>query len=252
MTLKYLPVLTIALLAAGCNRQHGQQAASTTTPAQAAAPAAGRNPEPVERAAPAPTTALPPVSARVVDDAPQPRERRAEAGHPAEAVIPASTRIRVRLGDSLDSKSNQTGERFSAYLDEPIVSGSRVVVPKGTLFRGHVVQAQSSGRLKGRAYLGVTLDSFRLHGITYSIATGADTRTSNSHKKRNAVAIGGGSAAGGAIGAIAHGGVGALVGAGAGAVAGTTGAFITGRKNVRLPVETPLVFSLRNAVTVRG
>jgi hypothetical protein len=96
------------------------------------------------------------------------------------------------------------------------------------------------------------LDSFRLHGMTYSIATGADARTSNFHRKRNAVAIGGGSGAGGAIGAIAGGRVGALIGAGAGAAAGTTGAFITGRKNVRLPVETPLVFSLRNAVTLRG
>jgi hypothetical protein len=251
MSVKYLPVLAIALLAAGCNRQRGQQAVSTTTPAQAATPAAGRDPEPVERTAP-PKPELPPVSARVVDEPSQPRETRAEAGHPAEAVIPASTRIRVRLGDSLDSKINRAGERFSAYLDEPIVSGSRVVIPKGTLFRGHVVQARSSGRLRGQAYLGVTLDSFRLRGMTYAIATGADARTGSSHKQRNAVAIGGGSGMGAAIGAVAGGGAGALIGAGAGAAAGTTGSFITGRKNVRLPVETPLVFSLRNAVTVRG
>jgi hypothetical protein len=164
----------------------------------------------------------------------------------------ASASASFRACGRRTGSANRTGERFSAYLDEPIVSGNRVVIPKGTLFRGHVVQAKSSGRLKGRAYLGLTLDSFRLHGTTYTIATGADTRTSSSHRKRNAVAIGGGSGAGGAIGAIAGGGVGALIGAGAGAAAGTTGAFITGRKNVRLPVETPLLFSLRNAVTVRG
>jgi hypothetical protein len=167
-------------------------------------------------------------------------------------VIPASTRIRVRLGDTLDTKDSHPGERFSAYLDDPIVSGDRVVIPKGTLFRGHVIEAKRSGRLRGRAYLGVTLDSFRLHGVTYAIATGADVQSSSSHKKRNAIAIGGGSGGGAAIGAVAGGGVGALIGAGAGAVAGTTGAFITGRKNVKLPVETPLVFSLRHPVTVRG
>jgi hypothetical protein len=88
MSVKYLPVLAIALLAAGCNRQHGQQAVSTTTPAQAATPAAGRDPEPVERAAP-PAPELPPVSARVADEPSQPRETGAEARHPAEAVIPA-------------------------------------------------------------------------------------------------------------------------------------------------------------------
>lgn len=240
MSMKFLPILAVALVAAGCNRQqqHSQQPASTTS---------ARDPEPVERPAP------PPISARVADDAkPSPAETRPVETHPAEALITAGTRIRVRMGESLDTKNTRTGARFSAYLDEPIVSGDRVIVPKGTPFRGHVVEAKQSGRLKGRAYLGVTLDSFRLHGTTYLVATGADVQSSKSHKKRNAVAIGGGSGAGAAIGAIAGGGVGALIGAGAGAAAGTTGAFITGKKNVRLPVETPLVFSLRNSVTVRG
>jgi hypothetical protein len=261
MSVKYLLVFTIALMVAGCNRQPAQQAATTTTPAQAA-PVAGRDPEPVERAArPAPakasTPAPPPITARVVDEPLQPHEARPEtrqavANHSANAVIPAGTRIRVRLGDSLDSKINQTGDRFTAYLDEPIASGNRVVIPKGTLFRGHLVRAKSSGRLKGRAYLEVTLDTFRLRGVTYAIATRADARTSNSHKKRNTVAIGGGSGAGAAIGALAGGGVGALIGAGAGAAAGTTGAFVTGRKNVKLPVETPLVFSLRNEIKLQA
>lgn len=268
MSVKYLPLFLAAALLAGCNRQPSPQQAATTTPAQAKAPDAGRNPEPVERAAPpapakASTPETPPVTARVVDEPSRPHPARPEVSHPdagshseskhaAEAVIPAGTRIRVRLGDSLDSKLNRPGDRFSAYLDEPIVAGNRVVVPKGTLFRGHVVQAKSSGRLKGRGYLGVTLDSFRLHGVTHTIATLADTRTSNSHKKRNAVAIGGGSGAGAAVGALAGGGVGALIGAGAGAAAGTTGAFITGRKDVKLPVETPMVFSLRNAVKMQA
>ncbi len=106
--------------------------------------------------------------------------------------------------------------------------------------------------MRGRAYLGITLDSFHLRGETYRIATGADVRSSRSHKKRNLAIIGGGSGAGAAIGAVAGGGVGALIGAGAGAVAGTTGAFITGKRNVKLRVETPLVFSLRTTVTVRG
>jgi hypothetical protein len=63
--------------------------------------------------------------------------------------------------------------------------------------------------------------------------------------------MGGGPAAGPGIGALAGGGAGALIGAGVGAVAGTTTAFITGRKNVKLPVETPLVFALRSIVAVR-
>ena len=128
------------------------------------------------------------------------------------------------------------------------------MAPKGTVFEGHVIEAKRSGRLRGRAFLGITLDSFHLHGDdTYPISNLAPTfYRSKSHEKRNLAMIGGGSGTGAAIGAVAGGGVGALIGAGAGAATGTTGAFITGKRNVKLPVETPLVFSLHAAVSVRG
>ncbi|HLH00667.1 MAG TPA: hypothetical protein VKX49_30455 [Bryobacteraceae bacterium] len=75
-------------------------------------------------------------------------------------------------------------------------------------------------------------------------------RASGGHKKRNWSLIGGGSGLGAALGAIAGGPSGALIGAGAGAGAGTAGAVFTGKKNVRLPVETPLAFTLREPVTL--
>jgi hypothetical protein len=97
----------------------------------------------------------------------------------------------------------------------------------------------------------VTLRSFRLHGVTYAVATHSDSRVSGSHKKRNLALIGGGTATGAGIGAIAGGGAGALIGAGAGAAAGATTEFITGKKNVRLPVETEMVFRLRAPLQLR-
>jgi hypothetical protein len=241
MIVRFLCVLGLVLWVAGCNRQHSQQPASGVAGGQATAatsatppvPAAGPNPAPAGR---------PPVEGFVPDES--------AASQPG--VIPAGTRIRVRLGRSLDSKHSRPGERFVAYLDNPVMVGDRLVVPKGTAFEGHVMEAKSSGRLKGRAYLGVKLDSFRLHGRNYIIATAADVRSSTSHKKRNVAIIGGGAGTGATIGAVAAGGIGAAVGAGAGAAAGTTTAFITGKKNVKLPVETPLVFSLRGAIAVRG
>jgi hypothetical protein len=98
--------------------------------------------------------------------------------------------------------------------------------------------------------LELALESFELRGATYRIATAVSYRTSGAHKKRNLALIGGGSGFGAAVGAVAGGGAGALIGAGAGAAAGTTGALVTGRKNVRLPAETPLVFSLRSDVSL--
>ena len=169
----------------------------------------------------------------------------------ASRTIPEGTRFRIRLDQTLDTKTARPGETFHATLDAPIVAHGRVVIPKGTPFTGVVAAAKSSGRFRGRAVLDLRLRSFRLHGQTYRITTTANTRVSGSHKERNLVLMGGAPAAGAGIGALGGGGTGALIGAGAGAAAGTTTAFFTGRKNVKLPAETPLVFALRAAVPIR-
>jgi hypothetical protein len=221
----------------------------------------GRQREAPRAAAPNGPAASPVVSAEPAPD-PEPRESAAgDSSGPAGAtatraaettvVIPKGTKIRVRLAQTLDTRYAQTGSKFASTLDAPIVVGNRVVVPKGTPFAGTILISKRSGRLRGRARLEVTLRSFRMENVTYHLATAPDTRVSGSHKKRNLGLMGGGSAAGSGIGAIAGGGAGALIGAGVGAVAGTTTAFITGRKNVKLPVETPLIFALRSSVAVR-
>jgi hypothetical protein len=166
-------------------------------------------------------------------------------------VIPAGTRIRVRMAQTLDTKYTRPGAPFTATLDDPIIINRRVVVPKNTPFEGIVVAAKSSGRFRGRALLEVTLRSFRMNGTTHRISTMPDARVSGNHKKRNLAFMGGGPAAGAGIGALAAGGTGALIGAGIGAAAGTTTAFITGKRNVKIPVETPLTFSLRSGVQLR-
>jgi hypothetical protein len=165
-----------------------------------------------------------------------------------EVMVPADTRIRVRLDRALDTRRSRAGEPFTAALVEPIVIGKQTVVPKGTRFHGHVAASGASGRLKGRAVLAVTLDSFDLNGKSYKIETSMDRRVSRGHKKHNGLLIGGGTGLGAALGAVAGGGAGALIGAGAGAAAGTTGAAVTGKRNVRFPAEALLTFSLRAPV----
>lgn len=168
----------------------------------------------------------------------------------AAQTIPAGTRIQVRLDQALDTVRSRAGENFTATLETPINLGEQTVVPKGTAFRGHVTTSSASGRLKGRAALGVTLDSFELNGKSYKVETSASSRVSGGHKKRNGVMIGGGAGLGAAIGAMAGGGKGALIGAGAGAAAGTAGAAATGKENVALAAETPLTFSLKAPVKI--
>ena len=166
-------------------------------------------------------------------------------------VIPAGTRIRVRMAETIDTKHTHPGAAFTATLDEPVVVGDRVAVPAGTPFAGTILASKSSGRFRGRARLELSLVSFHMMGKTYQVRTTPDTRVSGSHRKQDAVLLAGVPGTGAGIGALAGGGTGALIGAGAGAVAGTTTAFITGKKNVRLPVETPMIFSLSSNVAIQ-
>src|SRR5450759_471720 len=131
-------------------------------------------------------------------------------------VIPSGTPLHVRVDEAIDTRRNRAGDQFSATLSEPIEVDGRTMVPEGTEFSGHVTTAAASGRLKGRAHLGLKLDSFRLSGREYPVQTSSVERVSASHKKRNALLIGGGAGLGAAIGALAGGGKGALIGAGAG------------------------------------
>jgi hypothetical protein len=163
-------------------------------------------------------------------------------------VIPIGTPVHVRVDEAIDTRRNRAGDPFSATLSEPIEVDGRTMVPAGTEFNGHVTNAGASGRLKGRAFLGLKLDSFRLNGREYPVETTSVDRVSASHKKRNAILIGGGAGLGAAIGALAGGGKGALIGAGAGAGAGTAGAAATGKRQVGMAAETPLRFTLRASV----
>jgi hypothetical protein len=171
---------------------------------------------------------------------------------PPTFTLESGTNVPVRLQETLDTRRNRSGDRFAATLDEPLVSGNRVIVPKGTLFSGHITAAKPSGRFRGRGLMVLTLDSFNLNGQTYSVHVASAARSTGGHKKRNWLWIGGTSGSGAAIGGAVAGGEGALIGAGAGAGAGLVGAVITGKKQVALPVESRVTFKLQAPVEIVG
>jgi hypothetical protein len=167
-------------------------------------------------------------------------------------TLPAGTRIPIRLGQSIDTRRDRPGAPFLAHVSAPVMRNGEVILPRGTVCRGHVAESKPSGRLKGRAVLSLRLDSVEWNGRKYTLDTSGPSFVSKSHKKRNIALIGGGAGTGATIGAVAGGGVGALIGAGAGAAAGTTGAVITGKRQLHLAPETHVVFTLREGVTLRG
>jgi hypothetical protein len=157
------------------------------------------------------------------------------------ATIPPGTEINVRLGQTLSSEKNRSGDRWDGTLADDLVVNGKRVARRGAPVHGKVVNAESSGRLSHPGKLDLELTS--VNGIR--VATSEVLEQGGSHKGRNAKAIGGTAAAGAIIGAIAGGGKGAAIGAGAGAGVGTAGAAATGKKDVRIPVETVLTFTVR-------
>jgi hypothetical protein len=165
-------------------------------------------------------------------------------------TIPAGTSVEVRLSVGLSSRSNRSGDTFAATLAEPLVAGNRVLVPRGAMVAGEVVQAQASGHLKDPAELGVTLTSLEADGKDYDLSTSTDVRTAGSHKKHDAKWIGGAAVGGALLGALVGGGKGAAIGAGVGAGGGTAGAYATGRDDIVLQPETRLRFKLMQPLVI--
>lgn len=235
--MRVFPIVLLSFLLGAC----GKQGATSPQPAQ-----------PQQSMASASSPGAPPAAAPANPSAQAMDSNPASAqSQPAETFrIPAGTALRVRINQTIDSRRNRVGDPFTATLYGPLMADGRVAIPTGTRFRGHVTDARRSGHFKGRATIGLTLDSFTIEGEEYRIETAADRRTGGGHKKRNFAFIAGGAASGAAIGALAGGGVGAAIGAGAGAGAGVTTAFFTGKKKVAIRAESILSFRLMEPVTV--
>ena len=165
-------------------------------------------------------------------------------------TVPAGTPIVVTLDQSVSSKDARVGEKVAASVADGVTVGGKTVIPKGSPATVTVASAQASGRLSTPAKLYLRLDSVTVHGKPYSVSAHYAGGTGKSHKKRDIVAIGGGSAAGAVIGALAGGGKGAAIGAAAGAGAGTAGAAATGKKDITYEAETRLSFTLKSSVTI--
>jgi len=154
--------------------------------------------------------------------------------------IPSGTTIKVRSTTALSSKTAHTGDNWSGTLASDVKSGGKVVAHRGDSVEGKVTKAESSGRLSKPGVLALEVTS--VNGK--SVNTNEWTMEGGSHKKRNTGAIGGGAAAGAIIGAIAGGGKGAAIGAAAGGGAGAAGAAATGKKDVEIPSETVMKFTV--------
>jgi hypothetical protein len=167
----------------------------------------------------------------------------------ARPLVPVGTNLKIRLEDTLSSKTSRVGDRFTATALDPVRFNEGRVT-------GHISSIQKSGKVKGRTSMNLAFDSIRLgdgrsgtlHGYVtrvYGENSGrADTEggvesgsRTNQTVKRGAI----GAAGGAILGAIVGGGKGAAIGLILGGAGGAGSLAVQGSKELKLESGTEML-----------
>ena len=236
-------VLFVAVMFVGCNANASKMedevpAGAPSTAAHHVAPDAAKpTPEAVGATAGAEKTAA-------ADPA-------REAARVREVTIPAGTTLTLALTSSVSSQSSNVEDPVNATLRRALVVNGATVVPAGAAVSGHVSEAERSGRVKGRARIGVRFTSLRADDTRYDIRTASIAREAPGTKKKDAVKIGAGAGAGAIVGAIAGGKKGAAIGSAVGGGAGTGVVLATRGEEISLGRGAVVTTRLTEPLTVR-
>ncbi|MFN7931488.1 MAG: hypothetical protein U0Y68_26875 [Blastocatellia bacterium] len=185
---------------------------------------------------PANLNAKPPVIAANVE--PQKNTNKPRTTGKSRFVIPPDTSVRLRLDTPISTKTNQEGDKFTAFLVEPLEF-------EGATIEGHIAKLKRSGKLTGQTELALEFDR-----IVFKDGTASDFRAqvervyanekvktideegnvqSGDTTKDTTIRSAGGAAIGAIIGAIGGGGKGAAIGAILGATVGAGSVYIQGK-----------------------
>jgi hypothetical protein len=170
---------------------------------------------------------------------------------PVIVTVPSGKVLTVRLADEVGSKISQPGQSFGGSLANSVQVNGETAIPAGAKVQGVVVDAKPLGRFAGGALLQLKLESVYVHGQELPVQTATLTQTLKGKGKRTGTMVGGGAGLGALVGGLAGGGKGALIGAAAGAGAGTAGTAFTGNKEIVLPAESAVAFTLKAPLRVK-
>ena len=216
----------------------------TTTTTVVQPPAAGQTNESIT------TTQTPPTAGAPV---PAPSEPTVSAvPQPVSVTIPAGTSLTIRIDQRISVKTSRAGDTFTGEVVDPVLaSDNSVLLPKGTLVGGVVDVAHRRGHFKGRSLLELRLTSLTLNGTQYPLTTQDLAEGKRGKGRRSAALIGGGTGLGMLVGGVASGGVGLLVGGLVGGGAGTATAGLTGNRDLDIPAESIVRFTLADDLVVQ-
>ena len=186
----------------------------------------------------------------------------------AATEIPPGTHVLLRMVNSVSTRTAREGDHVYLRTASPVVIGGEFVVPVDTFVDGVVSRSVRSGRVKGRAELGIRIDTFtlpdgkkiRVSPHLSSVDSGGteqkvepkenDIRqggTNGQDAEHVAVIAGSGAALGGLTDRSWKG---AGIGAGAGAAVGLATVLLTRGKEVELSQGTTLDVVFDRPVTV--
>jgi hypothetical protein len=168
------------------------------------------------------------------------------------ADIPQGTHVLLRMVNSINTRTAAEGDQVYLQTANPITANGAILIPAGSYVQGAVTHAKRSGKVAGRAELGIRLETLTLPaGKTLKIAPRLSSVDSNETGQRvdkdedkikqasdygrdaRQIAILAGSGA--AIGGITdRGWTGAGIGAGAGGAVGFATTLLTRGKEVEL------------------
>jgi hypothetical protein len=214
-----------------------------TTPS---APTASRVATPSERVAIRQHQPLPPP--------PPPSQQSQAPQAPAgpvyrDVTLPAGSDLPVRITESFDSETTQSGTPFTGVVTRNIVVDGYVAIPAGAAVRG-TVDAKDAGHYKGNSMLSLQLTGIRRHGDSINVSSEPYVLEGKGRGKNSAEKIGGGAAVGAIIGGIFGGGKGAAIGAGVGGGGGAAVQGLTRGQQVHIASESVIRFRLDSPITV--
>jgi hypothetical protein len=209
---------------------------------------ADRNSPPDQQAMNQPAPAPPPPQEAAPPQPPPPPKP------PAPVVrtvsVTSGTSLPVRITDSLDSATTQTGQVIHGTLAADIIADNMVAIPRGTPVTGRVVDAKDAAHFSGSSLLSVELTQIELKGQPVSVSTTPFSQQGKGRGKNTAMKTGGGAAIGAIIGALAGGGKGAAIGAASGGGLGAGVNAVTRGEQVKIPAETLINFKLQSPISV--
>jgi hypothetical protein len=208
-------------------------------------------PAPIVRSAPPPPQQPAQMAQAQPAAAPQPQAPPPPPQPVVRAItLPAGTAIPIRITQTLDSATTQTGDKFTGSVASDIVVDGLVVLPQGAPVTGHVDEAKDAAHFKGSSLLTISLTSISHRGERIECSTEQYSKEGAGRGKNTAEKTGGGAAVGAILGGILGGGKGAAIGAttGGGIGAGVNG--VTRGQQVQIPSESVVRFKLADPIIV--